>query len=162
MIERSSGSENASASSRSLFLSNEESSEASVFSTQERLSDFGPMTEHPAYPDADYFKKICLGPRTKHRRGTDMAQIIVTLRIMPASPEINLGSLGEQIGDIVEAEQGSVMGTEEEPIGFGIKALRVTLSRREDLGSTDAIEAKVAKLTGVESCEAVDARRALG
>lgn len=91
-----------------------------------------------------------------------MAQIIITLRVMPESPDVNLESLVEEISSIISAEQGSVMGTEEEPIGFGIKALRVTFSRSEDLGSTDAIEEKVAGMTGVESAEAVDARRALG
>jgi elongation factor 1-beta len=91
-----------------------------------------------------------------------MAHIIVTLKIMPESPDVNLASLIGPITTVIESEGGSVSAHEEEPIGFGIKALLVTFSRNESLGNLDPIEEKVAALTGVEGCESTNVRRALG
>ena len=91
-----------------------------------------------------------------------MAQIIVTLKIMPESPDVNLESLIEPVTAVIVADGGTVSGTEEEPIGFGIKALLVTFSRDEGLGNLDGIEEKVNAITGVESAESVNVRRALG
>jgi translation elongation factor EF-1beta len=62
----------------------------------------------------------------------------------------------------ISAEGGRVSANEEEPIGFGIKALLITFSRDESLGNLDAIEEAVVAITGVESAESVNVRRALG
>jgi elongation factor 1-beta len=91
-----------------------------------------------------------------------MAHIIVTLKIMPESPDVNLESLVAPIGEAIDAEGGRVSAHEEEPIGFGIKALLVTFSRDEARGNLDAIEEAVSALPGVEGCESVNVRRALG
>lgn len=91
-----------------------------------------------------------------------MAHIIVTLKIMPESPDVNLESLVAPITEAITAEGGAVSAHEEEPIGFGIKALLITFSRDEALGNLDGIEETVAALTGVEGCESVNVRRALG
>lgn len=91
-----------------------------------------------------------------------MNTVIVTLKVMPESPEVNLESLVEPISTIIDAQGGKVTATEEESIGFGIKALLLTFQRDEALGNLDAIEAAVADVTGVESCESTNVRRALG
>ena len=91
-----------------------------------------------------------------------MANIIVTFKIMPESPDVNLESLTEQINEIIENEGGSVGKSELQPIGFGIKALMVTFVRDEAKGNTDAMEETLSELTGVESVETTDVRRTIG
>ena len=91
-----------------------------------------------------------------------MAQIIVTLKVMPESPDVDLESLVTPITEAISAEGGTVSAHEEEPIGFGIKALLITFSRDEALGNLDGIEDAVTALSGVESCESANVRRALG
>ena len=91
-----------------------------------------------------------------------MAQIIVTLKIMPESPDVELESLVAPVTEAISAEGGSVSAHEQEPIGFGIKALLITFSRDEGLGNLDGIEERVNALAGIENCESVNVRRALG
>lgn len=92
-----------------------------------------------------------------------MAQVIITLKIMPDSPEIDLAGLEEQVkAKIVDyAGEGDVK-SEQEPIAFGLKALKITFVADEEKGSTDNLEKEVNNLDGVNSCEVVDVRRALG
>ena len=91
-----------------------------------------------------------------------MADVIITLKIMPESPEVNLGALGSEISKLVADFGGEVGKTEEEPVAFGIKALKIIFVADESKGSTDSLEEKAAALTGVESVEVTDVRRALG
>ena len=91
-----------------------------------------------------------------------MADVIITLKIMPESPDVNLGAIGSEISKLVDDFGGEVGKTEEEPVAFGIKALKVIFVADESKGSTDNLEEKVSALPGVESVEVTDVRRALG
>ena len=91
-----------------------------------------------------------------------MADVIITVRIMPESPEINLDSIQEEISSKIAEHGGEVGKSTTVPIAFGIKALEVVFVLDESSGNTDAMEAELAKLTGVESVEVTDVRRAIG
>ena len=52
-----------------------------------------------------------------------MAKVVVTIKIMPESPEINLSDIEtEAKAKIQDFSQNPEMKTEEEPIAFGLKA----------------------------------------
>ena len=91
-----------------------------------------------------------------------MTDVIVTLTIMPDSPEIDFEKIKEEATKIVSEFEGEVGKTEEEPIAFGLKALKVIFVIDEAKGSTDPIEEKISKIEGVKSVEATDVRRAIG
>jgi len=98
-----------------------------------------------------------------------MALVIVTLKIMPAGPEKDLEKIKEEAKKIIydftgeQPEEGKeTVRTEEEPIGFGLKALKITFVYDEKKGASDPVEEKIGQLEDVQSVEAVDVRRAIG
>ena len=92
-----------------------------------------------------------------------MARVVVTLKIMPESPETDLSSIEEQAkAKIADFSQNNETKTEQEPIAFGLKALKITFVMDESKGSTDALEENIKKIDGVNSVEAIDVRRAIG
>ncbi|MDO8660829.1 MAG: elongation factor 1-beta [Candidatus Woesearchaeota archaeon] len=90
------------------------------------------------------------------------AIVIVTLQIMPQSPEINLDELREQATREVIAFGGEVGKHEYEPIAFGLKAVKLFFLMPESIGSTEKLEQTIAKLPGVESVNTIDVRRTIG
>ena len=92
-----------------------------------------------------------------------MARVVVSLRIMPQSPEADLSELEskakKEIVDFCSSEQFKV---EVQPIAFGLKALMILFVMEESIGSTEKLEQKISQLDGVESVEVTDVRRAVG
>lgn len=96
-----------------------------------------------------------------------MASVVVTLKIMPAGPDKELDKIkafaDERIREFMdEKHKDSEIRAEEEPIGFGLKALKLTFVYEESMGTTDELEEKLAENEDIESVEAVDVRRAIG
>ena len=92
-----------------------------------------------------------------------MAQVVVTLKIMPSSPQIDLGNIEQKAkAKIVDFSQNDEMKSEQEPIAFGLKALKITFVMDENKGSTDALEEAIKEIEGVNSVETIDVRRAIG
>lgn len=91
-----------------------------------------------------------------------MASVVVTMKIMPESPETNLDSITQEVTKLVSAFGGTVGKTETHPVAFGIKSLNIVFVMNEDIGSTDALETDAAKIEGVQSVDVTDVRRALG
>lgn len=98
-----------------------------------------------------------------------MADVIVTLKIMPAGPDKDMDKIKEDAKQIIyefteeKPEEGKeTVKIVEEPIGFGLKAIKLTFVYDEKKGATDPVEEKIGKLEDVESVEAIDVRRALG
>ena len=92
-----------------------------------------------------------------------MAQVVVTLRIMPKSPDADLNGLEKKAKEsIVEFCNSREFKTEIQPIAFGLKALVIFFVMDEGIGSTEALEQKINQLEGVESVEVTDVRRAIG
>lgn len=92
-----------------------------------------------------------------------MAQVVVTLRIMPSSPEVDLSLLeGAVKQEIVNFCNSQEFRASIQPVAFGLKALQMIFVMEESKGSTEDLEAKLAGLEGVESVEVTDVRRAIG
>ena len=93
-----------------------------------------------------------------------MAQAIITLKIMPESPDVDLDAL--QLA--AEAKINAFVGEDGEkrfsvePIAFGLKALNIIFVMEEKQGSTEPLENALASIDGVNSVEVTDVRRAIG
>ena len=92
-----------------------------------------------------------------------MANAIVTMRIMPESPDVDLESVKEKALSEISlfAGEGDTK-VEIIPVAFGLKSLNITFIMDESLGSPDALEEKIMLIEGVNSFEVVDVRRAIG
>ena len=91
-----------------------------------------------------------------------MAKVVITLKIMPESPETDLESVKEKAKIVLKSEEADVGKEEFEPVAFGLKAIKLIFVRDESKGGTDKIEEEIAKIEGVNSVEVVDVRRAIG
>lgn len=92
-----------------------------------------------------------------------MANVIITLKIMPESPDVDLDAVQQAAEEKIVASVGDGdRKVEVEPVAFGLKALRLTFVADESEGTTDELEAAIAEIEGVNSVEAVDVRRAIG
>ncbi len=91
-----------------------------------------------------------------------MAQLVVTLKIMPESPDVDLKEIEKKATEEISKFGGDVGKVEIEPIAFGLNALKLIFVMDEKKGSTDSLEEKVSNIDGVESVEISDIRRAIG
>ncbi len=94
-----------------------------------------------------------------------MGEMIIQLRVMPNSPEIDMEELSskvkEKIAEIVSSKTED-MKTSLQDIAFGLKALNVYFVVDESIASLDEVEEKVKELENVSSAEVVDMRRIVG
>ncbi len=94
-----------------------------------------------------------------------MASVIISMKIMPESPEIDLEAIYTASEKLIRAfteDAEGEMKKEIEPVAFGLSALKITFVSDESKGSTDDVEAKIKELDGVSSVEIIDVRRAIG
>ena len=92
-----------------------------------------------------------------------MALVVVTLKIMPESPDSNLDDIEAQAKTkIQDFSQSQEMKTEQEPIAFGLKAVKITFVMDESIGSTEPLEEQIKNISGINSVETIDVRRAIG
>ncbi len=92
-----------------------------------------------------------------------MANVILTLKIMPESPDVDLSKLYSKIEPLIKEFTGeSEFRKEEEPVAFGLKALKIIFVMDENKGSTEELEKKIAEVDGVNSVDVIDVRRAVG
>ena len=92
-----------------------------------------------------------------------MASVVVSLRIMPQSPSVNISQIETKARkEIVDFCSSKEFKSNIEPIAFGLKALNILFVMEEDKGSTEEMEKKISRIEGVESVEVTDVRRALG
>ena len=91
-----------------------------------------------------------------------MAKVVVTLKIMPDSPKVNLDVLQKAaLKKIKDAIGDTETKVEKEAIGFGLNALKILFVMDENK-NVDVIEESVRKIKGVQSVDVVDVRRAIG
>ncbi len=81
-----------------------------------------------------------------------MGSVAVIVRVMPESPEVNL----EQLKKKLEQKLPGIHEIREEPIGFGLKALKLVVVVNDSGGETDAIEKSLNEVAGVERAEIVE------
>ena len=92
-----------------------------------------------------------------------MAKAIITLKIMPKSPTIDLDKLALEAEKKITVFAGAGERKQEiEPVAFGLKALKITFVMDEAKGSTEPLEKEIIKVKGVNSVEVTDVRRAIG
>ena len=76
---------------------------------------------------------------------------------MPESPDVDLEALKESVKSVLN--DGEFERVEEEPIGFGLVALNVTIVVDDGEGGTEPAEQAIADLDEVQSVEVTDVRR---
>jgi len=81
-----------------------------------------------------------------------MGSVAVILRVMPESPEINI----EDLKKALKVKLPGIQEIKEEPIGFGLKALKVLAVVNDAGGETDAIEKSLNQVPGVERAEIIE------
>ena len=91
-----------------------------------------------------------------------MANVVVTLRIMPESPEVDLKKLEQDAGVLIKAFGCEIGKVDILPVAFGLNALNLIFVMDEQRGSTDELEVKLRAMPHVHSVECVDVRRAIG
>ncbi len=92
-----------------------------------------------------------------------MATVILTFKIMPESPDIDLTRVEKQAKDKITTWAGpGDTRVEIEPIAFGLNALKITFLMDEKKGGTETLEEQINTIEGVQSCEVIDVRRAVG
>ncbi len=92
-----------------------------------------------------------------------MARAIITFKIMPDSPEIDLEPIKARAQEIAK-ENGALGQTQvkEEPIAFGLKAVLVLAMYEMKDQDFDSIAAKMGEIAGVLSSEVAKMDLALG
>lgn len=92
-----------------------------------------------------------------------MGIAVVTIKVMPESPEVDLEIIKEQVAKMVVefAGEGDTKASIE-PVAFGLKCLNYIFVMDEDLGSPDVLAERVQEIEGVQSADISDVRRALG
>ena len=92
-----------------------------------------------------------------------MARVVVTLRIMPQNTEVDLNDLETKAKhEIVKFCSSQEFRASVQPIAFGLKALDIIFVMEESKGSTEELEKRISQISGVESVEVTDVRRAIG
>jgi elongation factor 1-beta len=92
-----------------------------------------------------------------------MANAVITVKIMPKSPEVDLKKVEKEAKKIITGFAGEgATRSEEIPVAFGLKSLNIIFVMDEKKGSPDPVAEKIAGLEGVNSAEITDVRRAIG
>lgn len=91
-----------------------------------------------------------------------MAKVIVTMEVMPDSPDINLEEIKAKAKQKIEEKQGLVKTVEEKPVAFGLKAVVIVFVVDEKQGSPDPIAEWLETQEGITSAQITMVSRALG
>lgn len=93
-----------------------------------------------------------------------MAKVIITARVMPTSPDVDLDSIEQSALSIVKGKIGDAeTRVKRQPIAFGLIAIDITFIWEENLGSPeDILNPLITQIDGVNSFELTDVRRAIG
>ena len=84
-----------------------------------------------------------------------MGDVLVIYRVMPESPEVSIEKLRDDINRVLDgvAKKFSV---EEEPIGFGLVALKVKVVVPDQGDISSRVENSLRSIDGVSSAETVE------
>jgi translation elongation factor aEF-1 beta len=85
-----------------------------------------------------------------------MAEVAVTLRLMPESADVDLARLEAEV-----KSHAKVHSISREPIAFGLEALRVVAVVPDAAGGTEPLERELSALAGVGNVQVIDVRRLL-
>lgn len=92
-----------------------------------------------------------------------MAKAIITFKLMPESPEVNLEPIKKKAQEIAQNYHAiGQMQAKEEPIAFGLKAVIVMAMYDVEGSNFEAIAEEMSTIPGVQSAEVVKMDLALG
>ncbi len=81
-----------------------------------------------------------------------MGSVAVIARVMPESPDVDL----EKLKAALKQKLPGIQDIKEEPIGFGLIALKLAAVIKDAGGETDAIEQSLSEVAGVERAEIIE------
>lgn len=81
-----------------------------------------------------------------------MGSVAVIVRVMPESLEVNF----EELKRALKNKLPGIQDIREEPIGFGLKALKLAAVVNDAGGETDKIEQSLNAVPGVERAEIIE------
>ncbi|MGD0081056.1 MAG: elongation factor 1-beta [Methanoregula sp.] len=81
-----------------------------------------------------------------------MGSVAVIMKVMPESPEVDL----EQLKKALRERLPGIQDIKEEPIGFGLKAIKFVAIVNDAGGETDALEKSIGAIPGVERAEIIE------
>lgn len=90
-----------------------------------------------------------------------MAIAALIVKMMPQSPQTDLHKMKEEAQHKLEGKGARNITFEENPIGFGLKALMVKFAWPEEK-PTEEVESVLSSVSGVSSVSIEDYRRAFG
>ncbi|MFW6025179.1 MAG: elongation factor 1-beta [Candidatus Woesearchaeota archaeon] len=88
-----------------------------------------------------------------------MGEMIITYKVMPKSPEIDLDGIVDDVDKILSDYDSEVSKNEKKPMAFGLNALMIYFILDEEVGNTEDIEEKINDLEGVQSVKVAEMRR---
>lgn len=91
-----------------------------------------------------------------------MANVVVTMKIMPEDPSTDLKKIENEASEKIKAFGGNVGKVEIVPIAFGLQSVNIIFIMDENIGSTDELENQISAIEGVNSAEVSDVRRTIG
>lgn len=95
-----------------------------------------------------------------------MADLVITMKIMPTSPDVDVDALYEKIVPMIKEASGydddNAMKKEIEDVAFGLKSLTIKFLYPEAKGTPDELEEKLVQMEDVNSANIIDVRRTLG
>ncbi len=92
----------------------------------------------------------------------NMADVLITLKVMPEDLEVNLDHLFNEVARKIESFGGKIKSKEFQPVAFGIKAVIIKFYMDESKGWADENEAELSSIEGVNSINVEEVRRAVG
>jgi len=90
-----------------------------------------------------------------------MGTALITLKLMPKTPEVDLEKLKADAKKVVEENKGKKVRFEEVPIAFGLKAIHLFFDLDES-DELEPIENKLGEIEKMGSVTMIDMRRAFG
>jgi len=94
-----------------------------------------------------------------------MAKVVVTIRVMPESPEVNIEELEKKATKMINDfchDDKAVGKVNIVPVAFGLKAIDILFVADESKGDVDPVAEQISQLDDVASAEVTDVRRAIG
>ena len=92
-----------------------------------------------------------------------MANVIITMKLMPEGVDTDLVAITEEVKKSISTFSGETeVRIEQKPVAFGLESLEIIFVMDESKGAPDELEKNISEISGVNSIEVVDVRRALG
>jgi len=92
-----------------------------------------------------------------------MGTAIVTLKIMPDSPDADLSQIEHKALEIITSfSDERQKKVDVQPVAFGLKSINITFLMDEKKGDTEPLEKQLSDIENVQSVEITDMRRIIG